>query len=342
VHLILFTGQKVTDTLFEIPAGVQITRIPLAPRLLMLVDVLRALLQRPNDAILGLGNKGNALSASAARMLGRHRCFWPSLHHDLDAEIEGWTPMRQRRRLRQWRRWLRGAEGLITVSQGLADSFCGLTGTPRTRVHTIYNPIVDDTLIEKADAPPPHPWLAGGGSVIIGVGRLTAQKDFGTLLNAFALIQERRRGCRLLILGEGEERQSLAIKVRHLGLSEHVELVGFRRDPIPWIRAASVLALSSRWEGFGNVLVEALACGIPVVSTDCPQGPSEILDGGRYGRMVPVGDPDALAAALLRTLDDPPDQTLLRERAQVFSVSRSGEQYISLMGLGSHSGKDRN
>jgi len=338
VQLLLFTGPKVREARFAIPAGVQLTKVRLGPFPLMLVAVLRALSQRPADAILSLGNKGNALAAAASSLLGRRDRFWPSLHHDLATEIAGWTPGRQQRRLKQWRRWVDGAGGLITVSHGLAESCCALTGIPSARVQTIYNPIVDDSLAadelaEEDRQPSPHPWLSARRPVVMGVGRLTAQKDFGTLLEAFALLRAQRPEARLMILGEGEEHDRLLAKAAALGLGDDCQWVGFQPEPLRWMRGAAVFALSSRWEGFGNVLVEALHCGVPVVSTDCPHGPREILDAGRYGKLVPPGNPEALAAALAATLDHPPAQPALRQRAAAFSLSRSGEQYVRLLGL---------
>lgn len=338
VQLLLFTGPKVREARFAIPAGVQLARVRLGAFPLMLVAVLRALSQRPADAILSLGNKGNALAAAASSLLGRRDQFWPSLHHDLATEIAGWTPGRQQRRLKQWRRWVEGSGGLITVSRGLAESCCALTGMPAARVQTIYNPIVDDSLAADELAaedrqPSPHPWLSERRPVVMGVGRLTAQKDFGTLLEAFALLRAQRQEVRLMILGEGEEHDRLLAKTAALGLGDDCQWVGFQPEPLRWMRGAAVFALSSRWEGFGNVLVEALHSGVPVVSTDCPHGPREILDAGRYGRLVPLGNPEALASALAATLDHPPAQQALRQRAAAFSISRSGEQYVRLLGL---------
>jgi glycosyltransferase involved in cell wall biosynthesis len=180
---------------------------------------------------------------------------------------------------------------------------------------------------------PAHPWLtAGGPPVVLGVGRLTAQKDFATLIGAFALVRK-RRSARLLIIGEGEERARLLGLVSLLGLRDSVDLPGFEPNPLPSMRAAHLLVMSSTWEGFGNVLVEALYCGTPVVSTDCPHGPREILADGDYGRLVPVRDREALAVAILDTLDEAPDRQKLQRRAADFSVERSGDRYRETLGL---------
>jgi len=163
--------------------------------------------------------------------------------------------------------------------------------------------------------------------VILAVGRLVVQKDYPTLLRAFSLVR-RKRQAHLLILGEGQERPRLEALVRQLGLTENVQMPGFVKNPYAYMARARLLVLSSKWEGFGNVLMEALACGTPVVSTDCKSGPGEILAEGRFGRLVPVGDAQALAAAMLETLQTPPDQAMLRQRAQDFTLEKSVKEYL--------------
>jgi len=152
------------------------------------------------------------------------------------------------------------------------------------------------------------------------------------LLRAFARIRQ-YRAAQLMILGEGDERASLEALARKLGLAEHVSMPGFVPDPGAYMARASVFVLSSSWEGFGNVLVEALAGGCPVVSTDCRSGPSEILQDGKYGRLVPVGDHETMARAILETLDSPQDSRMLRARAMDFHVDKIVDQYVAVMGL---------
>jgi glycosyltransferase involved in cell wall biosynthesis len=165
--------------------------------------------------------------------------------------------------------------------------------------------------------------------VILGVGRLTPAKDFPTLLRAFARVRQ-VRAVRLVILGEGELRGTLEALVRDLGLEDSVSLPGFVQNPYAYMARAKLFVLSSAWEGFGSALVEAMACGLPVVSTDCG-GPSEILEGGMYGRLVPVGDPQALAEAILTALVEPPQADLLRARAEDFSVEKIADQYLEVL-----------
>jgi len=158
---------------------------------------------------------------------------------------------------------------------------------------------------------------------------LVPLKDFPTLLQALAHVR-RRAPARLLVIGEGPERDALLALRARLGLDEAVEFPGFYEDPLPLFARAAALVVSSQFEGFGLTLVEALACGTPVVSTDCPTGPAEILERGAYGRLAPVGDADALARALLETLNATPDRERLRQRAQDYTLAAVVERYLAL------------
>jgi glycosyltransferase involved in cell wall biosynthesis len=228
------------------------------------------------------------------------------------------------------------ADGIIAVSNGVADDLVASTGISRARITTVYNPVVDPELVAKARAPLDHPWFAPGAPpVILGVGRLHPQKDFATLIRAFARLRA-ERPVRLLILGgesSGDSAYVADLKAlpARLGVAEDVDLPGFAPNPLAYMSRAETFVLSSVHEGLGIVLIEALACGTPVVSTDCPHGPSEILDHGRFGPLVPVGDDAALAAAIRATLDDPLPAELLRSRAEMFTVERAIDRYLELM-----------
>jgi glycosyltransferase involved in cell wall biosynthesis len=225
------------------------------------------------------------------------------------------------------------ADGIIAVSQGVAEELLRF-GLPDTKIYQIYNPVVTPEIFEKAEEPIKHPWFASGEPpVILSAGRLHKQKDFPTLIRAFALVR-RERLARLVILGEGEEWLRLESLVRELGLEREVDFPGFVQNPYAYMKRAALFVLSSAWEGFGNVLAEALAVGTPVVSTDCPHGPAEILEGGKWGILVPVGDVEALAKAILEALDRPWDRDALHQRAQGFSVDAIVPQYMEVMRIG--------
>lgn len=230
------------------------------------------------------------------------------------------------------------ADGICTVSQAASADLVRFAGLPRDRVQTIYNPF-DLSRIEKLAAEgTPHPWLDfGQPPVILAMGRLTKQKDFATLLSAFVCLRKTHYA-RLLILGEGELRPSLLLQTQKYGLTrDDVQLPGFVDNPFPWLARSSLFVLSSLWEGLPGALIEALACGVPVVSTDCPSGPNEILQGGRWGRLVPVADASALADAMMATLDTPPAQLPDgRQRAADFELDRAVDAYLTILGMPLH------
>jgi glycosyltransferase involved in cell wall biosynthesis len=167
---------------------------------------------------------------------------------------------------------------------------------------------------------------------VLGVGELGARKDFATLIRAVARVRERRR-CRLLIIGRGRQRDALLALGNELGFGDDLALPGFVENPYAYMRAADVFVSSSRYEGFANVVAEALAAGVPVVSTDCPSGPREILENGKYGRLVPVGDDAAMATAIASTLDAPPTRETLRTAAQRYRVDAVAEGYLAALGF---------
>jgi len=195
------------------------------------------------------------------------------------------------------------ADGIVAVSRGAADDLARTAGLTSERITVVHNPIVTPELREMASAPVDHPWFRPGHApVVVAVGRLAPQKDFASLIRAFAQVR-RQRDARLLILGEGPERADLEALTADLDLASHVQLPGWVRNPYPSMAAAQAFVLSSRWEGLPSVLIEALYCGVPVVATDCPSGPTEILDCGRHGLLVPVGDVDALSRGIVSALD---------------------------------------
>lgn len=222
------------------------------------------------------------------------------------------------------------ADAVVAVSQGVANDLLRYVKIDQSRLHVIYNPVIDAEVFKKAEEPVEHPWLVSKTApVVLGVGRLTAQKDFATLLQAFALLR-RRIDAKLIILGEGEERESLVRLSRQLEIAEHVDMPGFVKNPSAYMARADVFVLTSRWEGFANVLVEAMCLGTPVVSTDCPYGPSEILKGGALGRLCRVGDPQAIAQAISEVLRNPPPPIGRQEWVQ-YTTEYAVDRYLQLV-----------
>ncbi len=222
------------------------------------------------------------------------------------------------------------ADRIIAISHGVANDLIKSTGVPESLITVIYNPVVH-TAVNINDNTD-HPWFTSGmPPVVLGVGRLTPAKNFPLLLNAFSRVRAQRCS-RLMILGEGELRPELEKLISKLGLQDSVSLPGFVTNPYAYMRRAAMFVLSSSWEGFGNVLVEAMACGTPVVSTHCQSGPSEILEDGKWGRLVPPDHVEALADAIIQTLDAPthPD---VGKRAADFRVEIAVNQYLAALGM---------
>jgi glycosyltransferase involved in cell wall biosynthesis len=223
------------------------------------------------------------------------------------------------------------ADVIVAVSQGVAHDLESLPTIRKQMIRIIYNPIDIRAVNEQACQKLSHPWFSTGAPpVILGVGRLTEQKDFDMMIRAFSIIR-RSRDVRLLILGEGDNRRNLENLVTELGLEDDVALPGFVKNPYYFIKYAAIVAISSKWEGMINVIIEAIAIGTPVVSTDCHSGPAEILENGRIGQLTPVGDAGAFAAAIERTLDNPTEIELLQQRAKEFSVARIAPRYIECL-----------
>jgi glycosyltransferase involved in cell wall biosynthesis len=222
------------------------------------------------------------------------------------------------------------ADAVVAVSRGVAEDLVTTTKLPMEKIKVIYNPVITPELFAKAEEPLDHPWFRPGEPpVVLGVGRLTQAKDFPTLIRAFALVRK-ERPARLMILGEGEERPKLEALVRELGLEEDVALPGFVENPYKYMKRAAVFVLSSRWEGLPAVLIEAMALGTPVVATNCPSGPAEILEGGKWGRLVAVGDVNALAKAVEEMLIQPYSQ-LPREAWSKFALPTAIECYLKVL-----------
>ncbi len=281
------------------------------------------------DALLATSTPANATAILARAAAGTGTPLVVSLNLDLEASLGrglGAALGLPRHLARLYRR----AEMRVAISEGVAHGFRRLTGDA-VPIRTVPNPIDLEAVRRGAAAEPEPAWPgAAAGPFLLACGKLKPQKDFATLIRAVALLAA-ERPLRLVVLGEGEERRRLLALARDLGLAGRLFLPGFVANPFAWMARASLFVLSSRFEGASNVLLEALACGCRVVATDCPSGPRELLAGGRYGRLVPPGDPPALAAALAAALDEPHDPARSRHRAAEFSVERAVAGYLEAL-----------
>jgi glycosyltransferase involved in cell wall biosynthesis len=221
----------------------------------------------------------------------------------------------------------RCADARVAVSEGVADDMARLSGMDCGDIIVIHNPAAVGKVVGRSACTLPRP--SGAGPLVLSVGTLKPVKRHDLLIRAFARLEV--PGVRLCILGEGQERESLEALVRELGMHERVLLRGYEENTAPWYAHADLFVLSSDYEGFGNVIVEALEQGTPVVSTDCPFGPREILQNGKFGTLVPVGDVDALAKAMEDALSSSHDHQALMRRAQDFSVDKAADAYLDLL-----------
>ncbi len=222
------------------------------------------------------------------------------------------------------------ADEIVVVSDGVGEDLLEMTNASPEQITTIYNPSVTEELLTNRTEPVDHPWFGEDEDipVVLGVGELSEQKDFGTLIRAFDRVIEERQA-RLVILGEGPKRDELEALVTELGLQEHVSMPGFVDNPYAYMSKTDVFVLSSRWEGCPNVLIEAMACGAPVVSTDCPSGPEEILQKGEYGLLVPVGDEKQMARSMNNTLISSRDSRTKEYVQEQFSVREIATSYLN-------------
>jgi glycosyltransferase involved in cell wall biosynthesis len=326
----LVLARKEGPYVSEVPKTVQIIDLKAARDLAALPALVRYL-RKEKPRVLLSGLHANLIAVWAKRLARVSTRVIVCEHNTLSSRVHSYASDLRMRWLPTLIRWFYPwADGIIAVSQGVAEDLAREARIPRDRIRVIYNPIVTPELRLNAQTPLEHPWFKPGQPpVILAVGRLTAQKDFVTLIKAFAQVRK-DHPARLLILGEGEERPALEMLISHLGLQETVQLPGFIINPYPYMVQAYLYVLSSRWEGLPSVLIEAMFCGTRLIATDCPSGPREILQNGRYGMLVPVGDIDALGQAienaLLGGLTPAPRESLLP-----FELDRVVEQYIDML-----------
>lgn len=289
----------------------------------------RTLLARRPDILVSAETAPNLVAIAAGRMVPRsarplivvREVGSPSVSIRLD-------PYRQTRiGYRLVPLLYRFADLVVTLTDGAFRDLFEQFRVPRAKLARIACNAVIDTDGAKA--------IASGAAdrepgLIVAVGRLSPEKDHATLIKACSRLDP-AMAWRVEIAGTGPQRASLQALIHELGLASRVSLIGFVSNPFALLRRATVAVSSSRFEGFGNAIVEALACGTPVVSTDCPYGPREILAAGRYGALVPVGDVDAMALAMSHALIAEPDRKALRARADAHTVDHAADALLALI-----------
>jgi glycosyltransferase involved in cell wall biosynthesis len=316
--------------LSQLPEKVRVVQLESSRLILSLPALVRYLKQERPPVLISALEDTNMVALWAKKLAAVSTQVVVTVHNHLSREAKNATTLKRRLTPQLVKWFYPAADMIVAVSQGVAENLVEI-GLPSNKIKAIYNPIVTPELSKKLQESVAHPWFSPGQPpVILGVGRLEKQKDFPTLIHAFAKVRQQHQP-RLMILGEGTERSHLESLVQELGLAEDVVFPGFVANPYAYMVRASVLVLSSAWEGFGNVLVEAMAAGIPVVSTDCESGPAEILANGQYGKLVAVGDSEGMAKAIAQTLEKAPDSKFLQERADEFSLKKALTQYQQLL-----------
>lgn len=313
----------------QIPNAVRLIDLK-APRVLGSVPALIKYLQHERPTVLLSGMFTNVIALWARRLCGIPRRLVITEHNTLSSVVKGKRDLRWQIYPKLARCFYPWANGIIAVSNDVADDLTREAKLSRALIQVVYNPIVTPDLLKKSEEPLHHPWFkAGEPPVILAVGRLTDQKAFDVLIQAFSHVNK-NHPARLLILGEGENRSALESLVKQLGLEKDVSLMGFVQNPYPYMAHASLFVLPSRWEGLPTVLVEALYLGAPIVATDCPGGSREILKDGQLGRLVPVDEPFILAEAIEHSISNR-QPCCPEESWRPYSLDFVVDRYVNLL-----------
>jgi glycosyltransferase involved in cell wall biosynthesis len=311
----------------QLPPGVRVVDLGTRRVLRSLVPLTSYLRRERPRVLFSQMDHANVVALWAGRMAGRVTPVIVTVHNTMSQANKGggnlwWPPL-----LRTFYPW---AAAVVAVSRGVADDLARTAGLPREIMEVVYNPVIMPGTLAMASSVPDHPWFAPGQPpVITAAGRLTKQKDFPHLIRAFAMVRQTRQA-HLIILGEGEDRADLEALIAELGLTDDVALPGYQENATAYIAGSAVFVLSSAWEGLPTVLIEALAVGARVISTDCPSGPREILQDGRLGTLVEVGNVTALANAIINALDRPADP-VPTEALAPFTRDAAVDHYLRLL-----------
>ncbi|MES9943795.1 MAG: glycosyltransferase [Candidatus Thiodiazotropha sp.] len=318
-----------------LPPEVRIIRFQVARQKAALPKLIDYLKRYDPDILLSAKILDDQLALKAKRRhSGRTRFFLrPGTALLSRMQARGTHPLRRWLKQRQLSSLFNNADGVVAVSQGVADEVMELSAIDGDKITVIRNPTITPELYQQAEEPVDEPWLAADQPpLILGIGGLRRQKDFPTLLRAFALVRQ-QLPCRLMLLGQGNKEGQLLKLAQELGLGDDFRLAGFVANPYAYLKGAKLFVLSSLWEGSPNVLTEAMALGTSCVSTDCPSGPHEVTRGGEVAPLVPMGDPERLAEAMLQTLRKPLDPQRLKEAVSDYTLEKSARGYLAAFGL---------
>ena len=318
----------------EVPENIDIVELQRSRMLTSIFALAEVVESKEFDAIISFKNYVNICLLAASLISGRKTPIIVTEHNHLSTKKPSEGKFIRKKLFHLFSRTLIRflypyADHIVGVSKGVANDLQKTAKLSRD-VDVVYNPVVSSKLLEhQPSSDHLHPWFSNSEPVIIGVGRLTEQKNFSLLIKAFRRVNERVPS-RLIIFGEGDQREMLESLIKKLNLDDRVSLAGFSDEIFASMSAADLFVLSSKWEGLPTVLIEAMACGTPVVSVDCPSGPDEILESGKWGRIVPMDDAEALVDAMAETLnaENFPD---VKSRAVDFGFNVAAENYLSLL-----------
>jgi glycosyltransferase involved in cell wall biosynthesis len=331
VDVIIDKGKE-SEALQRLPPAVRVIDLAVPRLYLCLPKLIQYLQQERPAAMLSASHYVNEMALWAKQLSRVPVRVVVSEHNQISQTVQHATQMKDR--VTPWfARWFYPwADGIVAVSEGVAQDLATASGLPSEAIQVIYNPVITPSFLDKAQAPLEHPWFAPGQlPVILGVGKLEAQKDFPTLIRAFAQVRKVFPS-RLMILGWGPDRPQLEALIDALGLTQDVALPGYIGNPYAYMARAALFVLSSAWEGLPTVLIEAMAAGVPVVSTDCKSGPQEILNQGQYGSLTPVGDSRALAGAMLEVLQGQP-KAVEADWLNQFTLEAVTQRYLDVLGI---------
>jgi glycosyltransferase involved in cell wall biosynthesis len=307
----------------DLAAAVTVRQLDADSKPRLFLELLRYTRATRPDVLLAIDTRASLIASWLAYFPGLTTRLWSSFRSELNQD-----------QARMLRGIARRSQGVIAISRGLAEDFCRLSDTPADKLHVIHNLAVTSEIADLARAAVDHPWLQGDPHpVLCAIGRLVPEKGFADLIEAMPAVRQEHPHARLLIIGQGPLLDQLRQQSSRLGLGDCIDFAGFQKNPWAFLARADLFVMPSLAEAFGNVLAEALSLGVPSVACDCPHGPAEILDHGRYGRLVPPADPAALAAAILETLRQPPERARLIEGAQRFTEAVAGRAYLETLGL---------
>jgi glycosyltransferase involved in cell wall biosynthesis len=332
VKIDLILNRADSTHLWQMPSETRVIDLKTPNLYLSLPGLVRYLKQERPTVLLAADHYLNEIALLAKRLAGVPLRLVVAEHNQLSKTARNATKLKGRlapifaRFLYPW------ADGIVAVSEGVARDLAEVASLPLASIETIYNPVINPQMLAKAKEPVEHPWFNSAEvPVILGVGKLERQKDFPNLIRAFARVRQ-VQPARLVILGWGPDRSELETLIQTMGLQDDVDLPGYVQNPYSYMARAAVFVLSSAWEGLPTVLIEAMALGIPVVSTDCESGPSEILADGKYGYLTPVADSEALADAILQVLSGRVksiDSSWLTQ----FDVETATQKYLKILGV---------